>query len=257
MWPRYSGTRRGSSLTSLPPDLRMSYRYCFCDHAVAEFHRQCLGSQHIDRDAKEFLQLVLYPGDVQQRGIRCGINQEIEVTILGVLASQHGSEHARVARAILRDDAADLVAVDTKGFGRSHEPLTPSRKRSKRQRDLTPISSSLALELLRCRDKLVELRPRRAARDRLARVVDPGLNALGMAGDIDRGPGVDEHDVERRTGLILEHRQDHVPRFLHGIDLDRAPVVQLQAELRGMDLVLADFALQQLADRPRAGDRNL
>ena len=58
-------------------------------------------------------------------------------------------------------------------------------------------------------------------------------------------------------GLVLQHRQDHLLRFLDRVHLDRAPVVDLEAELRRVQLVFADLAFHQLADQGLARDRDL
>src|SRR5689334_8473377 len=56
---------------------------------------------------------------------------------------------------------------------------------------------------------------------------------------------------------VLENQpgQDHLPGFVDRIDLDGAPVIDLQPELGRVQLVLAQLAVDQLAHQGRAGNR--
>src|SRR5436190_1157291 len=117
--------------------------------------------------------------------------------------------------------------------------------------------SGLGAELVRRRDELIELCLRLAARDHLARALDAFLDRLGPPGDIDRSACVQQHDVQRRTWLVLEDCKNARLRFVDRVDPDRAPVVYLEAELRRVNLVLADLAVCELGNESRSGDRDL
>src|SRR5262245_5900400 len=106
---------------------------------------------------------------------------------------------------------------------------------------------SVSLLLPAERDVLVELAPGAAAADRTARRLDTFLVGLRQPAHVDRSTGVQRHYVVRRPGLVAEHREHHLLRLVHALDLDRAAVVELQAELRGMQRVLVDLAVGELA----------
>src|SRR5678816_3293911 len=84
-------------------------------------------------------------------------------------------------------------------------------------------------------DELLHLLLSRTARDRLARALDAFLQRLRHAGRVNRRAGVHGYDVVGGPWLVVEDGLDHRPRLVHAAHLDRAAVVELEAELRGMD----------------------
>src|SRR6185369_7000124 len=80
------------------------------------------------------------------------------------------------------------------------------------------------------RHQLFELCLARARFDRRASLADARLNRVRDIGGIERGAGVEDHDVARRAGLIVEHAHQHQPRLLGRFYLQRAVAGHRQAE---------------------------
>src|SRR5262245_11300564 len=94
---------------------------------------------------------------------------------------------------------------------------------------------SATRELLGEFDEGVELGARRAALDQLERLVDPVLKTGSPAAHIDRGAGVERHDIARRARAVLQCRQDDLARFLYRGYPQRTGVVHRQTEPLGID----------------------
>src|SRR5688572_23933838 len=119
------------------------------------------------------------------------------------------------------------------------------------------IGSGLRRELVGQRDERVELAPRGAAGNRFARALDALLDRGGLVGGVERGSRVQDHDVARRSLDIVERLQQHRPRALRVVDLQPAVAHHPHSEVFRMDLVLANLAIDELADHRRGAERYL
>lgn len=93
--------------------------------ALSEYRRpQVLGQrlrrEHVHGNPEKPAKLGANRADVEQRGFRRRVDQEIEIAPLGVLPGQDGPEHSRVAGAVGRDDAPDRLAVVLQSLGGLH-----------------------------------------------------------------------------------------------------------------------------------------
>ena len=166
------------------------------------------------------------------------------------LAPQRADEVARAA--LLRRAPAASASRDRALFAAATSSRLTATMRSR--------MSLIALAAcLREGDELVELAPGGAARDRAgARARRRPRCVVATPADVERGAGVEHDDVARRPRLVVEHRQHHLLRLVRR----RAPGSRggrraSQAEVLGMDLVLADLAVLQLADHRRGAERDL
>ena len=75
---------------------------------------------HIDLDADGVFERDLQPGEIKQASLRAGIDEDVEVAAVDVVAVEGGAEEARVAHAVLEDEPANGIAVLREGFGRLH-----------------------------------------------------------------------------------------------------------------------------------------
>jgi hypothetical protein len=82
-----------------------------------------IGGTNIHRDAEEVLKLRYYVHDIQQRCLRCGVDQKVEIALFGVLPTEDGSEDARICRSARFNDPANLVSMQIQSLRRSHELL--------------------------------------------------------------------------------------------------------------------------------------
>ena len=74
---------------------------------------------------------------------------------------------------------------------------------------------------------------------------------------VERGAGIQRDDVARRAPPFAERLEHHRPDAVGILDLEAAVAHHAQAEVLGMDLVFADFAVLQLADHRRGAERHL
>src|SRR3954453_16086368 len=97
--------------------------------------------------------------------------------------------------------------------------------------------------------QLVHLRARRAGLQRGACTGDPVRDAGSDVGGVQRRARIEHHDVARRAALVVQHLADQGQRLLRRSHLERTVARHGQAEVLGVDLVLADLAVPQLADQ--------
>ena len=75
-----------------------SYRGCFRKHLGAEFLRQIVQREQMDRDAKHLFEFDLQAAEVKERCIRQRVDQNIEITAIGILAAGYRAEHPWIDR---------------------------------------------------------------------------------------------------------------------------------------------------------------
>ena len=78
------------------------------------------GAPHIDLDAQMFLERQLQVRDIEEAGAGWGVDEDVEVAALDVVAVEGGAEEARVGHAGFEDDSADSFAVLGEDVGRLH-----------------------------------------------------------------------------------------------------------------------------------------
>jgi hypothetical protein len=81
-------------------DVSRSYRARLSQYLVAELDRQVFGREHIDVNAEHRLQLVLQTAQIEKRGSRQRVDENIEIASFPVRAVQHGTENTRIGRAV-------------------------------------------------------------------------------------------------------------------------------------------------------------
>lgn len=89
-------------------------------HRGPEIVRQRVGRQYVDWQAQQLAQLHAERTEVEERGVRRRIDQDVQVALLGAGTAKDGSEHLGIAASVRFDDAQDGVAVDQKSFRRFH-----------------------------------------------------------------------------------------------------------------------------------------
>lgn len=70
---------------------------------MAKFLRQCLGCQHIDGHTQQAFQLDLNSGNIHQGGLRCRVDNDVKIALLGVQAMKNGAENPCIAGAMRRN----------------------------------------------------------------------------------------------------------------------------------------------------------
>ena len=98
-----------------------------------------------------------------------------------------------------------------------------------------------------------QLGPRCAAGDGNARPGHAIGDGRGDIGSVERGPGIEQHYVARRSLLVVQHLQQQRFRFGGTIDLQRAQIGQRNAEFSRQDLVFLDPVIAQLGHEGSAG----
>lgn len=81
-------------------------------------------SAQVDCDARGLFEAGLKAGDGQKAGVRGGIDEEVEIAAVAVVAMQNGAEDARVSHARFQQKLADGFAVLLKALRRSHKWLS-------------------------------------------------------------------------------------------------------------------------------------
>src|SRR3974390_2395818 len=84
---------------------------------------------------------------------------------------------------------------------------------------------SATCELLSELDERLELRARSTALDELEGLLHAVLERRRLPRHVDRGPGVESHDVARRAAGVLQGRHHHLARLLHAGHAQRLGVV--------------------------------
>lgn len=72
---------------------------------------------------EEYFEILLETNEVEQRPVVFHLDQEIDVAASPVVTARDGTEHAHVARAVLRGNAEDLFAVPVNRHGWRPETL--------------------------------------------------------------------------------------------------------------------------------------
>ena len=73
------------------------YRYCFRKHLGSEFLRQSLRCHYVYRYTKHLKQFVTNGSDVEQRGFRGRVNQNVQVATLYIIAMDDRAENTWIA----------------------------------------------------------------------------------------------------------------------------------------------------------------
>eukprot|EP01137_Pigoraptor_chileana_P020486 Opistho-2@82927 len=110
---------------------------------------------------------------------------------------------------------------------------------------------------LRGGHELRQLGPRRAAGDQLARPGDTLGDRVHHIGGVERRTGIEDDDVAGRTFLVVQRADQHLARLLGTGDLEAAVADHREAEVLGVDLVLAHLAVPQLAHQGGRAQRDL
>jgi hypothetical protein len=101
----------------------MGYRSSFGNNPISQTFVEPIGGNNIHRDAEEVPKLTSYGPDIEQRCLRCGVDQKVEIALFGVLPMEDGSEDARICRTARCNDPANLVSMQIQSLRRSHELL--------------------------------------------------------------------------------------------------------------------------------------
>ena len=76
-------------------------------------------------------------------------------------------------------------------------------------------------------------------------------------GTVEGSTGVEDDHVTRRTGLVGQHRQQHVTRLLAALDTEVAVGSHRQPEILGMQRVFEDLAILEFTDEGLGPQRDL
>lgn len=121
------GRACGRRMTS---GLRRIYSQCLrlSNHLFPKLDGQGTWREHVNRHCEQLRQFQLNFGDVHHCGFAGGLYQQVEVTLLGVVAMHHRTEHPNVGHAVAQGNAANGFAVGLQCFGWSHPGFYLSEK---------------------------------------------------------------------------------------------------------------------------------
>ena len=72
---------------------------------------------YIDSDAKNMLYLAFYPDQTEERCFAINwINQDVEITFVGIHSMQDRAEDTRIACIVIPDDLPDNISMQLEGF---------------------------------------------------------------------------------------------------------------------------------------------
>jgi hypothetical protein len=100
------------ALNDLPDNIQAaSYGNSFRQHLLAKRCGKKLRRAKVHLDAERSLHLQLQFGKIQKAGLGRGIDEEIEIAVVGIFAAKNGTEETRVRHAGSQYHAADCVTV--------------------------------------------------------------------------------------------------------------------------------------------------
>jgi hypothetical protein len=97
-------------------DRQPSYRLGFPKDSFAHSRRQVIGRKQINPYAQRIFEVWLQSSQVKQCSPWAGVNQQIQVAALAIMAANSRAEHARVAERAARDDPPNGFAVLSEDF---------------------------------------------------------------------------------------------------------------------------------------------
>jgi hypothetical protein len=79
--------------------------------------------KNVDFNSQKLLQLEADCAYVEQRGLRCRFNQEIQIAAFDVFAAEHLTKNANITHAMAQRDLPNAIAVLGKCFGGAHDRI--------------------------------------------------------------------------------------------------------------------------------------